>query len=46
MSRITPQMYLELWLSEQIPTQLWLQILKDKDDVKKLYNSYMMEKKK
>ena len=39
-------MYLELWLSEQIPTQLWLQILKDKDDVKKLYNSYMMEKKK
>ena len=43
MSRITPEMYLQMWLSEQIPTNEWLRILKDMPDVKELYNKHMTE---
>ena len=45
MSRVTPKEYLQMWLSEQIPTNEWLRILKEMPDVKKAYNIHMMEKK-
>ena len=46
MSRVTPKMYLEMWLSEQIPTSEWLRILKERADVKKLYNKHLQSKSK
>ena len=30
---ITPQMYLDMWLSEQIPTKEWLEILENNKSV-------------
>ena len=34
MSReITPEMYLQMWLSEQIPTNEWLRILEDNSEL-------------
>ena len=44
MSRVTPEMYLQMWLSEQIPAFEWLRILKERKDVKELYNKYLGEK--
>ena len=44
MSRTTPEMYLQMWLSEQIPAFEWLRILKERKDVKELYNKYLGEK--
>ncbi len=44
MSRVTPQMYLDMWLSEQIPTDHWLEILKDRPDVKKVYHKHLENK--
>ncbi len=40
-SEVTPEQYLSMWLSEQIPTQDWLDILKERSDVKDLYNKHM-----
>ena len=40
----TPQQYLEMWLSEQIPIDEWLSILKERKDVRKFYNSYKEKK--
>ena len=44
MSRVTPKMYLEMWLSEQIPTFEWIRILKERSDVKKLYKKHLENK--
>jgi len=40
----TPQQYLDMWLSEQIPTQDWLDILKERKDVKELFNRHSENK--
>tara|TARA_Y100001963_G_scaffold8783_1_gene11338 strand:- start:388 stop:528 length:141 start_codon:yes stop_codon:yes gene_type:complete len=40
MSRITPEMYLQMWLSEQIPTDQWLEILATNRKVKELWNKH------
>jgi len=34
---IGAEQYIEMWLSEQIPTQDWLQILEERPDVKEMY---------
>ena len=34
---IKPTMYIEMWLSEQIPTKEWIKILKERDDVREMY---------
>ena len=34
---INAEQYLEMWLSEQIPTSDWIKILKERTDVRKLY---------
>lgn len=39
--RTTPEMYLQMWLSEQIPTDEWLGILKERHDVAELYTEHM-----
>ena len=39
--RATPKQYLEMWLSEQIPTDEWLRILNEKSDVKEFYNKHL-----
>jgi len=41
MSRGTPEQYLSMWLSEQIPTKHWLEILKENKDVRELYNKHL-----
>ena len=38
---VTPQMYLDMWLSEQIPTKEWLRILKERADVNELYQKHL-----
>jgi uncharacterized protein YhaN len=38
MARVTPQMYLDMWLSEQIPTDQWLEILATNKKVRELWN--------
>ena len=43
MSEIPAKMYLDMWLSEQIPTNEWLRILEEMPDVKELYNEHMTE---
>ena len=37
MSRVTPEMYLQMWLSEQIPADQWLEILATNRKVNELY---------
>ena len=37
MSNTTAKVYLELWLSEQIPVDEWKRILEERKDVKELY---------
>ena len=44
MSSTTAKVYLQLWLSEQIPTGEWLRILREMPEVKKLYNMHMESK--
>ena len=44
MSSTTAQVYLQLWLSEQIPTGEWIRILKERKDVKELYNKHLESK--
>ena len=41
MSRVTPEMYLQMWLSEQIPTNEWLRILDERNDVNELYQKHL-----
>ena len=41
MSRVTAEMYLQMWLSEQIPTNEWLRILEQRIDVKQMYNEHL-----
>ena len=41
MSRGTPEQYLSMWLSEQIPTNEWLRILNERTDVKELFNKHL-----
>ena len=41
----TAEVYLQLWLSEQIPTNEWLSILKERTDVNKLYQKHLGEVK-
>ena len=43
-NEIPAKMYLEMWLSEQIPTHDWLEILKERSDVKDLYHEHMEKK--
>jgi hypothetical protein len=38
---ITSQMYLDMWLSEQIPPLEWLIILEERKDVKILYHEHL-----
>ena len=37
----TPEQYLSMWLSEQIPTDEWLSILKERTDVNNLYQKHL-----
>ena len=41
MSSTTAQVYLELWLSEQIPVGEWKRILEERKDVKELYEKHL-----
>ena len=41
MSRVTAEMYLQMWLSEQIPTSEWSKILENRVDVKHLYDKHL-----
>ena len=40
----TPEMYLEMWLSEQIPTSEWLRLLEFRPDIKEVYHRYLGNK--
>ena len=40
-SRVEAKLYLQMWLSEQIPTKDWLEILKENEDVRELYNKHL-----
>ena len=35
------ELYLEMWLSEQIPIQDWIEILKKRKDVKILWEKHL-----
>ena len=41
MSNTTAQVYLQLWLSEQIPIDEWKRILEERKDVKELYEKHL-----
>tara|TARA_R100001079_G_scaffold96211_1_gene59460 strand:- start:419 stop:559 length:141 start_codon:yes stop_codon:yes gene_type:complete len=41
MSSTTAKVYLQLWLSEQIPIREWQRILKERKDVKQLYEKHL-----
>ena len=41
---VTPEMYLSMWLSEQIPTMEWQRILKERADVNELYQKHLENK--
>ena len=43
---IKARQYLEMWLSEQIPTNEWLRILEDNSEVRDLYNKHTARIKK
>jgi len=45
MDKVTSEMYLQMWLSEQIPINEWLRILEEMTDVREIYNKHMMGKK-
>ena len=40
-SEITPEMYLEMWLSEQIPAGEWLRLLEWRPDINELYQKHL-----
>ena len=37
----TPEQYLEMWLSEQIPTGEWLRLLEWRPDINELYQKHL-----
>tara|TARA_R100000008_G_C3514325_1_gene130498 strand:- start:314 stop:454 length:141 start_codon:yes stop_codon:yes gene_type:complete len=41
MSRGTPQDYLDMYLSEQIPESEWQRILNERTDIKELFKKYL-----
>ena len=41
MSEVTAKMWLEMWLSEQIPIGEWKRILEERKDVKELYEKHL-----
>ena len=41
MGRVTPEMYLQMWLSEQIPADQWLEILATNRKVNELYEKHL-----
>ena len=41
MSSTTAQVYLQLWLSEQIPIDEWKRILDERKDGKELYKKHL-----
>ena len=43
MSRVEAKLYLEMWLSEQIPTDEWLRIIQERKDVAEVYNKHLEE---
>jgi hypothetical protein len=45
MDKVTSEMYLQMWLSEQIPTNEWLRILEEMPDVREFYNKHKTETK-
>ncbi len=45
MGRVTSEMYLQMWLSEQIPTNEWIRILENRIDVKKMYDEHLKSQK-
>ena len=44
MSSTTAEVYLQLWLSEQIPINEWKRILEERIDVKQLYEKHLERK--
>ena len=42
-AQIKPHLYLEMWLSEQIPIEDWIQLLKERPDVNDLYKKHLEE---
>ena len=44
MNRATPEMYLAMYLSEQIPENEWQRILKERTDVNELYQKHLEER--
>ena len=44
MSEITPEMYLSMYLSEQIPESEWQKILEWRTDIKELYQKHLESK--
>ena len=45
MSRMKPKDYLDMWLSEQIPSLEWARILEERSDVKELYKKHLREQR-
>ena len=45
MSKGTPEQYLEMFLSEQIMPKEWYKILKERKDVRKLYERHLENRK-
>ena len=45
MDKVPAKMYLEMWLSEQIPTNEWLRILDERNDVNNLYQKHLENNK-
>ena len=45
MSRGTPKQYLEMYLSEQIMPKEWYKILKERKDVRELYEKHLENRK-
>ena len=45
MSRVEAKLYLQMWLSEQIPTDEWYRIIQERKDVAELYNKHLEEKR-
>ena len=45
MSKGTPEQYLEMFLSEQILPKEWYKILKERKDVRKLYEKHLENRK-
>ena len=41
---MTAEQYLEMWLSEQIPTGEWLRLLEWRPDIKEVYEKHLEER--